>query len=94
MDWWSNDAPERKRVCPFREENCCAATFDSYRQMLLHCRQKHPDKPAFGGNQTTERVMTDNQGRVLSWDEVGRMLAQPSPGYGRKGAVLPGEEVA
>jgi hypothetical protein len=49
MEWWLSDTPESKRVCPWREQSCCAATFDSYRQMLAHCRQKHPDKPPFGG---------------------------------------------
>jgi hypothetical protein len=27
MSQWSNDAPEHKRLCPFREKNYCAATF-------------------------------------------------------------------
>jgi hypothetical protein len=94
MDRWLNDTPESERVCPLREKSCCAATFDSYRQMLAHCRQKHPDKPPFGGDPTTELVMMDNQGRVLSWEEVGRMLDHPSFWYSQKGSVLPGEEVA
>jgi hypothetical protein len=38
MDWWPNDTPESKRVCPFREKGCCPASFDSYRHMLAHCR--------------------------------------------------------
>jgi hypothetical protein len=61
---------------------------------MAHCLQKHPDKPPFGGGPTTELVMTDNQGRALSWEEVGRMLDHPSFGYGWKGTILPGEEVA
>jgi hypothetical protein len=94
MDWWSSGSVESERVCPFWEKGCCPATFDSYRQMLAHCRQKHPDKPPFGGDPTTELVMMDNQGRVLSWEEVGRMLDHPSFWYSQKGTVLPGEEVA
>jgi hypothetical protein len=35
----------------------------------------------------------DNQGRALSWEEVGLMLDHPCFGYARKGPVLPGEEV-
>jgi hypothetical protein len=87
MDWWSNDAPESKRVCPFRETNCCGTTFDSYRQMLTHCRQEHPDKPPFGGDPTTELVMTDNQGKVLSWEEVGQMLDHLSFLYEKLGLL-------
>jgi hypothetical protein len=81
MDWWSNDAPESKRVCPFREKNCCDTTFDSYRQMLAHCRQEHPEKPPLGDDLSTDLIMTDDQGRVLSWEEVGRMLEQLSFSY-------------
>ena len=92
MDRWSNDAPESKRVCPFREKNCCAATFDSYRQLLAHCRQKHPDKPPFGGDPTTKLVMMDNQGRALSWEEVGRMLLTfPIHELGEHSCGLPAE---
>jgi len=94
MDWWSNDTPESKRVCPFWEKSCCPATFDSYRQMLTHCRQQHPDKPPFGGDPTTELVIMDNQQRVLSWEEVDRMLDHPSFWDRRKGTILPEEEVA
>jgi hypothetical protein len=49
MEWWLSDTPESKRVCPMREKSCCPATFGSYRQMLAHCRRKHPDKRPFGG---------------------------------------------
>jgi hypothetical protein len=94
MDWWSNDAPESERVCPFWEKSCCPATFDSYRQMLAHCRQKHPDKPPFGGDPTTELVMMDNQGRGLSWEEVSRLLDHHAFWYKPKGTILPGVEVA
>ena len=94
MDWWSNDTPESERVCPFWEQSCCPSTFDSYRQMLAHCRRKHPDKPPFGGDSTTELVMTDNQGRVLSWEDVSRLLDHPAFWYKPKGTVLAGEEVA
>jgi hypothetical protein len=94
MDWWPNDPSESKRVCPFREKSCCAATFDSYRHMLAHCRQQHPDKLPFGGDPTTELVIVDNQQRVLSWDEVDRMLDHPSFWDRRKGTILPEEEVA
>jgi hypothetical protein len=94
MDWWSNDAPESKRVCPFWEKSRCPPTFDSYWQMLAHCRQKHPDKRPVGGDPTTELVMTDNHGRVLSWEEVGQMLDHPAFWYKPKGTVLPGVEVA
>jgi hypothetical protein len=62
--------------------------------MLGHCRQEHPDKPPFGGDLTTELVMTDNQGRVLSCEEVDRMLDHPSFRGSPKGTVLLGEEVA
>jgi hypothetical protein len=90
MDWWSNASLESKRVCPLREKNGCPATFGSYRLLLAHCRRKHPDKPP----PTTELVMMDNQGRALSWEEVGRMRDHPCFGYGRKGTILPGEEVS
>ena len=49
MDRQPNDTSEGKRVCPFWEKSCCPATFDSYRHMLGHCRQQHPDKLPFGG---------------------------------------------
>jgi hypothetical protein len=38
--------------------------------------------------------MTDNQGRVLSCEEVDRMLDHPSFRGSPKGTVLLGEEVA
>jgi hypothetical protein len=94
MDWWENETPDSKRICPFREKGCCPATFDSYRQMLAHCRQKHPDKPPCGGHPTTRFVIMDNQQRVLSWEEVDRTLDHPSFWDERKGTSLPEEEVA
>jgi len=94
MSRWSNDVPERKRLCPFREKSYCTATFESYRQLLAHCRQQHPDKLPFGGDPTKELVMMDNEGRVLNWEEVGRMLDHPLFCYTPKGMVLYGIEVA
>ena len=94
MDWWSNDTLESERVCPFWEKSCCVATFHSYRQMMAHCRQKHPDKPPFGGDPTTELVVTNNEGEVLSWEEMSQLLESPLFWYGPKGAVLPAVEVA
>ena len=94
MDWWVDETPESERVCPFREKSCCAVTFDSYRHMLTHCRQQHPDRLPFGGDSTTELVIMDNQMRVLSWEEVDRMLAHPSFWYGPKGTALLGVEVS
>jgi len=69
-------------------------TFDSYRQMLAHCRQQHRDKPPAGGDPTTELVMTDTRGRVLSWEEVRRMIEHPLFWQRPEGIVLPGAEVA
>jgi hypothetical protein len=45
--------------------------------MLVHCPQKHPDKLPFGGDPTTVLLMTDNEGRVLSWEDVRRLLDHP-----------------
>jgi hypothetical protein len=94
MEGWSNDTPESERVCPFWEKSCCPTTFDSYRQMLAHCRQKHPDNPPVGGDPTTELVMMDNQGSVLSWEEMRRLLDHRRFWSRPTGAALPGEEVA
>jgi hypothetical protein len=94
MSQWSNDAPEHKRLCPFREKNYCAATFASYREMLAHCRENHPNRPPFGGDPSTEIVMMDTEGRVLNWEEVGRMLDHPLFWYTPKGTVVHGIEVA
>jgi hypothetical protein len=92
MSQWSNDAPEHQRLCPFREKHYCAATFTSYRQMLAHCRENHPDRPPFGGDSSTEIVMTDTEGRVLNWEEVGRMLDHPLFWYTPKGTFVHGRE--
>jgi hypothetical protein len=94
MSQWSNDALEHKRLCPFREKNNCADTFASYREMLAHCRENHPDRPPFGGDPSTEIVMMDTEGRVLNWQEVGRMLDHPLFWYTPKGTVVHGIEVA
>lgn len=94
MNWWSHDILESERVCPFWEKSCCVATFHSYRQMMAHCRQKHPDKPPFGGDSTTELVVTNNEGGVLSWEEVNQLLDNPLFWYKPKEAVLPAVEVA
>jgi hypothetical protein len=77
MSQWSNDAPEHKRLCPFREKSYCAATFAGYREMLAHCREDHPDRLPFGGDPSTEIVMMDTEGRMLDWEEVSRMLDHP-----------------
>ncbi|HSF30644.1 MAG TPA: hypothetical protein VLK82_09275 [Candidatus Tectomicrobia bacterium] len=58
--------------------SCHGATFDSYREMLAHCRQKHPDSLPFGGEPTTELVVTDTQGNVLSWQEIRQIVDDPS----------------
>ena len=75
---WPYIIPEDKRGCPIGGKNCYDASFDSYRQMLEHCRQKHPEKFAAGEIQTTELVVTDTHGRVLSWDEVRQIVDDPS----------------
>jgi len=62
--------------------------------MLAHCRQQHPDKPPVGGDPTTELVMTDIRGRVLSWEEAHRMIEHPLFWQRPEGIVLPGAEVA
>jgi hypothetical protein len=43
---------------------------------------------------TTELVMTDNEGRGLNLEEVGRMLDHPLFWYMLKGTVLQGVELA
>ncbi len=91
---WPDDGPESKRVCPFREQSCRTLTFDSYRQLLAHCRQQHPDKPPAGGDPTTELVMTDTRGRALSWEEARRMVEHPLFWQSPEGNALAGAEVA
>jgi hypothetical protein len=75
---WLYDTSDDKRECPVRGRNCHPQTFDSYRQMLAHCRQKHPDRLPFGGDSTTELVVTDIQGKVLSWEEMRQIIEDPS----------------
>jgi len=75
---WPYNTPDDKRVCPVKGKHCYAATFDSYQEMLAHCRQHHPDRLPFGGDPTTEIMVTDTQGKVLSWEEIGRILDDPS----------------
>jgi hypothetical protein len=58
--------------------NCARATFDSYQEMLAHCRQSHPDQLPFGGDPTTELVVMDTEGRVLSCEEILQILDDPS----------------
>jgi hypothetical protein len=76
--------------------SCRGATFETYREMLAHCRQNHPDSLPLGGEPTTELVVTDTQGNVLSWQEIRQILDDPSfwrepPGAARKAeeAVAP-----
>jgi hypothetical protein len=57
---------------------CYGATFDSYREMLAHCRQNHPDCLPFGGDPTAELVVTDTQGNILSWEEIRQIVDDPS----------------
>jgi hypothetical protein len=94
MEVWPEDAPERQRRCPFREPCGCAATFDSYRQLLTHCRQQHPDTPPRAGDPTPALVMTDARGRALSWEEIQRLVEHPFFWRRPHGVVLPGEEGA
>ena len=92
MDVWPEDAPERQRRCPFRKPCGCAATFDSYRQLLTHCRQQHPDTPPRAGDFTPALVITDSRGRTLSWEEIQRLVEHPLFWRRPHGVVLPGEE--
>lgn len=94
MGVWPEDAPESQRLCPFREQRSCPATFDSYRQLLTHCRQQHPDKPPCEGDPAPELVMTDTLGIALSWEEVHRLVEHPLFWRRPHGVVLPGEEGA
>ena len=75
---WQEEMPEDKRVCPFREKTCCLATFDSCRQMLAHCREKHPDQLPLGTNFTPGVVVTDTLGKVLSWEEIRQIIEHPA----------------
>jgi hypothetical protein len=75
---WREEIPEDKRVCPFRDKTCCPATFESCRQMLAHCRQKHPDTLLFGGDPPPGLVVTDTQGKPLSGEEIRQIIDHPS----------------
>jgi hypothetical protein len=56
--------------------------------MLAHCRQKHPDRLPFGGDTTTELVVTDIEGKVLSWEEMRQIIDDPSFWREPQGVVL------
>jgi hypothetical protein len=88
---WCYDVPADKRVCPFRGVHCGIGTFGSYRQMLAHCRQKHPDRLPLGGDETTELVVTDIQGKALSWEEMRQIIDDPSFWREPQGIALSGE---
>jgi hypothetical protein len=62
--------------------------------MMAHCRQNHPEKPPFGGEPATELVVTNNEGGVMSWEEINQLLENPLFWYNPKGAVLPTVEMA
>jgi hypothetical protein len=70
-------APDDKRLCPIGGKNCYAATFDSYRQMLAHCRQKHPERRPLQGEHTPTLIVTDTEGKVLSWEEMRQIIDNP-----------------
>jgi hypothetical protein len=75
---WPYNALDDRRVCPVKGKNCAAATFNSYQEMLAHCRQSHPDRLPFGGDPTTELVVMDTEGKVLSCEEIIQILDDPS----------------
>ena len=74
---WPYYTPDDKRLCPIGGKNCYAATFESYRQMLAHCRQKHPERRPVRGEHTPALTVTDTEGRVLSWDEMRQIVDNP-----------------
>jgi hypothetical protein len=74
---WPYYTPDDKRLCPIGGKNCYAATFDSYRQMLAHCRQKHPERRPLRGERTPGLIVTDTEGKVLSWDEMRQIVDNP-----------------
>ena len=76
--WWCDDVPADKCICPFRGIHCGNLRFDSYRQMLAHCRLQHPDRLPLEGDHTTDLVVTDIQGKVLSWEEIRRIIDDPA----------------
>ena len=75
---WQEEIADDKRVCPFREKTCCLATFDNCRQLLAHCREKHPDMLPATGDHMPGLVVTDTLGKVLSWEEIRLILDHPS----------------
>jgi len=87
-------ALESERLFSLLGSRGCATTFDSYRQLLTHCRQQHPDTPPGEGDPTPELVMTDTRGMALSWEEVHRIVEHPLFWRRPHGIVLPGEERA
>jgi hypothetical protein len=74
---WPYYAPDDKRLCPIGGKHCYGANFDSYRQMLTHCRQKHPEKLPLRGNPAPELVVTDTHGKALSWEEMRQIVDHP-----------------
>jgi hypothetical protein len=72
------DTSADRRACPFKGMYCGTTTFGSYRQMLAHCRQKHPDRLSLGGDHPTEITVTDIQGKVLSCDEMRQIIDDPA----------------
>jgi hypothetical protein len=74
---WPYYTPDDKRLCPIGGKNCYAATFDNYRQMLAHCRQKHPERRSVRGEHTPGLIVTDTEGRALSWDEMRQIVDDP-----------------
>lgn len=74
---WPYYTPDDKRLCPIGGKNCYAATFDSYRQMLAHCRQKHPERRPLREEHTPALIVTDTEGKVLSWEEMRQIVDNP-----------------
>lgn len=93
---WREEISDDKRVCPFREKISCLATFDSCRQLIAHCREKHPDMVLSMGEPTPGLVVTDTLGKVLSWEEIRQILDHPSfwPDPQELGRLRQHEEVA
>jgi hypothetical protein len=45
--------------------------------MLAHCRQKHPERRPVRGGYTPGLIVTDTEGKVLSWDEMRQIIDNP-----------------
>ena len=45
--------------------------------MLAHCRQKHPERRPLREEHTPGLIVTDTEGRVLSWDEMRQIVDNP-----------------